>query len=499
MSKVEETDITRFEESEINPFEMFSCSEPIILGTDNEDLLDYTDDQKEFIKRNNGNTFLLITDDPFIGNDEFEDFLDPTLDTDSNLFNYTTQFNPSISLIGINWTLTFKEILDLSKTNLPQSNTLQNQVKFNINDFIYSTRSGQILGLAYQIIPDKINKAIKGYFDSRQKFNPYVQINDEIFDNYESTIEYLNTVSKDKLSIRFGYFNAEKQKFVSEKGTYSINRVFYNIKTKQLLINELELERINDLCTQYFKQGIYCHDIWVDTITGVWRTSNKYTRKYVTNATELYGCDYKIDGSKITPTKTDLNIEQKIINKINNRLKELGYNQTITNLDQLHSVINTINKNIVDSTTSIEFNILEIDNEYNIKQSHIFDPKHLIKNKLNVDYDSIVINDDFNSIFTPFFVSLQDKITYYVFETKNNSYNIREYSLFNEYNEFKSNVSKYINNQTYKYINSLLYDTDIDLDSVNEFWNLVKNNPKYTELLDIINKYLIEKLSKYQC
>lgn len=499
MSKVEETDVTRFEESEINPFEMFSCSEPIILGADNEDLLDYTNKQKEFIKRNNGNTFLLITDDPFIDNDEFEWFLEPTLDTDSNLFSYTTQFNPSISLIGINWTLTFKEILDLSKTNLPQSNTLQNQVKFNTTDFIYSTRSGQILGLAYQVIPDKINKAIKSYFDSRQKFNPYVQINDEIFDNYESTIEYLNTVSKDKLSIRFGYFNAEKQKFVSEKGTYSINRVFYNIKTKQLLINELELEKINDLCVQYFKQGIYCHDIWVDTITGVWRTSNKYTRKYVTNATELYGCDYKIDGSKITPTKTDLNIEQTIINKINNRLKELGYNQTITNLDQLQSVINTINKNIVDSTTSIEFNILEIDNEYNIKQSHIFDPKHLIKNKLNVDYDSIVINDDFDSIFTPFFVSLQDKITYYVFETKNNSFNIREYSLYNEYNEFKSNVSKYINNQTYKYIFSLLLDIDIDLDSVNEFWNLVKNNPEYTELLDIINKYLIEKLSKYEC
>lgn len=90
-------DLNNFSRSPLNiSGQFYSFGAPFVLSASADDMKNYGDDQRQWIKDNNGRTFTAISIDPFLSNDDYLQFLI------SDGPNYTTNANSTIGLIGIN-------------------------------------------------------------------------------------------------------------------------------------------------------------------------------------------------------------------------------------------------------------------------------------------------------------------------------------------------------------------------------------------------------------
>ena len=169
----------------------------------------------------------------------------------------------------------------------------------------------------------------------------------------------------------------------------------------------------------------------------------------------------------------------------------------------IDSVIEDINKEIISTVTSPEFEILVFKNN-EISTQKISDIRYMIANNLKIPVEIINISNEKTLEFVPFYVSLQDQISNYVAERKNGEWTIREFPILNEYVELASFVnanSRLIkfNKQVSAYINALLHNQEMDLTIAEDYWNVVSIDPLFENVKQQVDKYLISKLMNNEC
>lgn len=486
-------DVSNFTTSDINPHRLFrAITSPVILSVEESELEQYTEQQvTEFIKnKNNGNTFLLVSTNPFITEDDFNYFLTPT-EIDGR-YSYTVQHDSTIGLIGVNWTAEFKTFLSYAKT-------LLNKKSYSGKSIITGSRVASILAIAYKIIPDRINTSIKYHLNG---YNPNnrIRVNDKICSTYE---EFLTAIKDIELhSIGFGFINKDG-KFVYSTGEATLIDVFYYKNNGNLTVEDSEINKINEACANasVFKLGIYGRDIRGRHINGhYYKIINVGERNYETNISQILGNDYLIDLSRINTEDTvNDNTDEKLLSRLNNTLSDLGYDDCIiTDKNNIQSVLDTINRETWENLESPNFVILTFDGN-NIVSESITDLTAFAASKLKTKIDPI--NVEYSSKFVPFFVSLQGKQQGYVVEQKDNNWNVREFSLVQEYydllNFLKANNDTINNNKSLKdFLSRLMKDEDIDLDTAENYYEAVI---EFKELQQKVNNYLMAKLQTYEC
>lgn len=479
-----------FKSSELNTEKLFKAfNEPIILSASSAEFESLDQSQKDYVYKNNGNTFLLVSADPFISNENFRDFLEPIVI--DNKITWTTQHNDSIAIIGINWVTDFETILKIAKTHSKNKHA---------DSIINGNRAGQIIGLAYKVAPNIVISRVKNYFKSD---NDMLRV--KVGNDFISTIEAVDNVFekyKGKTpDIIFGYIDS-KRGFVSDlKGEWSINRIF-EYRRDSDNFNQAQLNEISKLCNESdkFKQGIYGRDIRRGDINGIYRSTD-LGNTYVTNIKRLIGNNFKIDGTKIN--SQGINSNNDFISKLNLQLAELGLDRVISDQSNIETTINSINTEILSSVTTPKFELLSF-NGNDIVTTEINDFRYMISNNLKIPVEIINISNEKTSKFIPFYVSLQNQIVNYVIENKNNNWSIREFAILNEYkdlfNFLKNNTNLIKSNITIsKYVNNLIDNIDSDINIVEDYWNIISNNNIYGELQQQIDKYLMSKLMNNEC
>lgn len=483
-------DVADFRSSIINVDKLFQAfSEPVILSASEEDLRSFDDSQREWSYSNNGRTFLLVSNDPFIDDAGFREFLEPVVV--DNKITWTTQHNDSITIIGMNWVTDFETILRVAKTHSKNKHA---------DSIINGNRAGQIIGIAYKVAPEIVTQRIKNYFKGNNE-SLRVRVGGDFISDAESVDSILGRYKGQEVDITFGYIDPKRGFVPDLKGEWSINRVFENRRDSENF-NQAQLNEISRLCKESpkFKQGIYARDIRRGDINGIYRTTD-LGNTYITNIKALVGNDFKIDSTKIN--KPDEAPKSDVTDKLNLQLAALGFDRVISNQSNIESTIESINKEIVSSVTTPEFEVLTFDGN-DITTTKVDDIRYMMANYLKIPVESINISELKTSEFAPFYVSLQDQISNYVAEKKNGEWSIREFPIINEYNELfafakaNSNLLKY-NPNVSKYIAELLNNQDIDFKTAENYWNVVSIDPAHEATRQQVDKYLMSKLMNNEC
>lgn len=505
-------DIINFKQDQRSNDGLFiTHTEPVILSISKEQRTEFSDDQNDFINSSNGNTFLIISTDPFKTEQDFKDFLNPTKATfDSNAgFSYTTQHDDLITLQGMNWTGDFQEFFEYSKQFL---------YKDKPHSIINVQRAGTILAIAYNT-PDlytensiekneaiKIKNLIEQAIQYRLEENynnksNVVFINDKPISDFNEAMLLLNKEKPN--SIYFGVKNADGNSIPDQNGEYTLNKVFYDIKDKVPKLSSIQINIITKACdnSSIFKNGIYGRDLTKSLINGVYYSVQNYNHSYTTNLSKIVGNDYKIDVTKIVPSSEE-NIfteDRIIIDNINKQLKQFDLNYHVSDLSTLQTTIDTINKDIMSKVSTPEFNIF-VYKEGLLEKRTMVDPRYMVANTLEIsDIDNIKFPEKYSLQFAPFLVSLGDKNQGYVLETNK----VRSYPIYNEYKKLREyltiNRELIINNPNiYNYVNSLLKNEDINLETAEKYYEEY-NNLGLAELQQKINEFLIAKLENGEC
>lgn len=484
-------DISDFKSSSINTEGLFHVfTEPIVLAVSEEELEMYNQDQRDWIIRNNGRTFFLVSNNPFIDDVDFREFLNPTIV--DNKGTWTTQHDSSIALIGMNWLVDFETVLKESKTH-----SKNNRAESIIN----GNRAGQIIGIAYKVAPDVVSTRIKNYLNGNKEV-VNVLIGKTIVSEAEKVDEVLAQYQGRDVDITFGYMTTKRLFNPEIKGEWSINRIFENRRDAPNF-NQSQLNEIGRLCRESpkFKQGIYARDIWTTDINGAYRNT-KLGHTYVTNAKTLIGNDFKIDSSKIG-VSNDTSTNNQNLDKLNLQLATLGLNRVISDQSNIQTTIEDINSQILSEVSTPEFEILTFDGN-DIATQKAFDFKPMIANYLDVSPDSINFSEGNTSEFVPFYVSLQDQISNYVAEKKDGEWKIREFPVMSEFQEFIKVVAANeslikMNSSVSGFVNALKSNQEVDLKTAEDYWNVVTLNPEFTSIRQEVDKYLMSKLMNNEC
>lgn len=485
-----EVDLSDFRNSAINTNRFFTAfDEPVILSASSNELLDFTESQANWVRKNNGRTFLLVSNDPFIDGDDFREFLSPVI-VDNKVI-WTTQHNDAIAFIGINWLVDFETILSIAKTHSKNKHA---------ESVINGNRAGQLVRIAYQVDPDIVTQRIKNYFNSSYD-TLRVRIGDDYISDADSVEKVLNKYKDTNEAIVFGYMDTQRGFIPELKGEWTINRVFENRRNEKSF-NKAQLDEIARICkdTSIFKQGIYARDQRKGDINGVYRSTN-LGHIYTTNIKSLIGNDFKIDSSKINVTGEIQH--DNTLEKLNLQLATLGFDRVISNTSMIDSVIKDINREIMSNVTNPEFEILVFENN-EISTRKVNDIRYMIANNLKIPVEIINISSEKTLEFVPFYVSLQDQISNYVAERKNGEWTIREFPVLNEYIELSSFInanSRLIkfNKQVSTYINALLQNKEVNLTIAEDYWNVVSIDPAFNGIRQQVDKYLMSKLVNNEC
>ena len=488
----------------------YSLKDKLVLIANDSDLEDYTDDQKEFIKTtvptgsNIGRTFTLVTTNPWYTQDELKAFVTP-IQNENGLYSYTTQLNPEIALQGLNYTVSFNEIIEESQKSI-------NSTKRSI---INGQTASKILGLSYKVVPTYIENGIRWYFNNQSSINRVI-INNEVFDTSDKAIEYLHQNLDSINNIGFCINTQDGVKFNSN-GINSIRICFCTVNSGEFLnshwTNQLNVDQIaaiNSLIesSDYFKKGIYGQDI-VDYqgqgggINGSLYHDISNNKTYSWNIKSLKGHSYVLNFEKnVMINPQPLNSPQ--IDKLNTELKNNGFDDiVITDLSELQSVENTINNRIKSKVNSPAYSIVHL-SEDGLSWESITDYTTMILNTIEgITMNDIHIMDTKSLTFKPFFVSLSGKQLGYVIEQVNGDWKIREYSIINEYEELRhilNNNSVLIkNNSTIStYLNKLMNNQDISKKEASDFY-LTMSNPIYVDIKNSVDKFLMTKLVNNEC
>ena len=430
--------LSNFRQSAINPKGYFRAfSKPVVLLVNSAERTKYSSDQQEWLnQRNNGNTFLVVSSDPFVTDDDFKGFLTAT--TDGTIKTYSTQHDYRFALIGMNWLVSIDDIIK-------QSNNRKNY------DIIPGYRSSVIAKYVYKVAPDRVREAIRIHLNTSKYPNQRIRINGIVYKDAELAIQNISNDS----NIEFGY--ETNGDFRYQSGVATMNTILYKIVNREsvISINEGQIEQLKQLCSEApeFKMGIYGRDI-IDTQVNpagdYWYAIQGH--EYNTNIPMIIGNDYSIDLSAVNNEQTAE--DKKVVESINEQLQGLRLNEVIATKDNIDTVVESINSEMASRVKSAEFDIVKVEGK-TITTESVFDPKVMISNQLNTPKETINFYRDKISDFEPFFVSLQDKNYTYVLEKKNNEWNIRTFNIADAYIKFRDAM-----NSMSAIITCLLYTSD---------------------------------------
>lgn len=499
-------DLANFETglNETNQFTTYPY--PVVLSANKDDENLFNQAQRDWIYGSNGkygkngNTFMLISADPFIEERDFKDFLDPSYNDDGKI-EYTIKNIPQVTLAGINWTITFRELTEF----LVKANNIKNS-----QSVINSNRAGQINAILYQHpeLKEEVKKGIRMFLNPKSKNykeNRRIKINKTVVATIEEADALLSSGETIYSIVPGNIYNNKFSTWLI--GEYIINTLIGKHRFSSKQINEIE-----SLCrsSETFKQGIYARDLISEQIgNGFYWTTQNLNNTYISNYNAFYGNNFKIDTTKIRLTKD----EQKRnldVDRVNKQLKELGFNRIVTDLNSIPYIIESINSEILSKVTEIEYSLLEWDGN-NINWVKYTSVIPLISNQLGVkiNKENLYFVNSSNSLdktfkFQPFLVSLQNSTVSYVLEHKNNEWTARTFAkdLFEAYqkiltlgNDLELNKNEAIS----KYISKLLDNEEIDRNTAVNFWK-ERTKTEYSNVdWSLIDNYLVLKLINNEC
>lgn len=479
--------LSNFRQSAINPKGYFRAfNKPVVLSVNSTERTKYSSDQQEWLnQRNNGNTFMVVSSDPYVTDDDFKEFLAAT--TNGSIKTYSTQHDYRFALIGMNWLVSIDDIIK-------QSNNRKNY------DIIPGYRSSVIAKYVYKVAPDRVREAIRIHLNTSKYPNQRIRINGIVYKDAELAIQNISNDS----DIEFGYeINGD---FKYQSGVATMNTILYKIVNREsvISINDGQIEQLKQLCLEApeFKMGIYGRDV-IDTQVNpagdYWYAIQGHD--YNTNIPMIIGNDYSIDLSAINNEQAAE--DKKVVESINEQLQELKLNEVIVTKDNIDTVVESINSEIASKVQSAEFDVVKVEGK-TITTESVFDPKVMISNQLNTPKETIHFYRDKISDFEPFFVSLQDKNYTYVLEKKNNVWSIRTFNIADAYIKFRdamNSMSDIIvaNPNLSKYITALILNQEVDKLTAESYWNEINSNTALIGLQQEVEEYLINKLKNNEC
>lgn len=479
--------LSNFRQSAINPKGYFRAfNKPVVLSVNSTERTKYSSDQQEWLnQRNNGNTFMVVSSDPYVTDDDFKEFLAAT--TNGSIKTYSTQHDYRFALIGMNWLVSIDDIIK-------QSNNRKNY------DIIPGYRSSVIAKYVYKVAPDRVREAIRIHLNTSKYPNQRIRINGIVYKDAELAIQNISNDS----NIEFGYETNGDFKYQS--GVATMNTILYKIVNREsvISINDGQIEQLKQLCLEApeFKMGIYGRDV-IDTQVNpagdYWYAIQGH--EYNTNIPMIIGNDYSIDLSAINNEQAAE--DKKVVESINEQLQELKLNEVIVTKDNIDTVVESINSEIASKVQSAEFDVVKVEGK-TITTESVFDPKVMISNQLNTPKETIHFYRDKISDFEPFFVSLQDKNYTYVLEKKNNVWSIRTFNIADAYIKFRdamNSMSDIIvaNPNLSKYITALILNQEVDKLTAESYWNEINSNTALIGLQQEVEEYLINKLKNNEC
>lgn len=479
--------LSNFRQSAINPKGYFRAfNKPVVLSVNSAERTKYSGDQQEWLnQRNNGNTFMVVSSDPYVTDDDFKEFLAAT--TNDSIKTYSTQHDYRFALIGMNWLVSIDDIIK-------QSNNRKNY------DIIPGYRSSVIAKYVYKVAPDRVREAIRIHLNTSKYPNQRIRINGIVYKDAELAIQNISNDS----NIEFGYeINGD---FKYQSGVATMNTILYKIVNREsvISINDGQIEQLKQLCLEApeFKMGIYGRDV-IDTQVNpagdYWYAIQGHD--YNTNIPMIIGNDYSIDLSAVNNEQAAE--DKKVVESVNEQLQELKLNEVIVTKDNIDTAIESINSEIASKVQSTEFDVVKVEGKA-ITTESVFDPKVMISNQLNTPKETIHFYRDKISDFEPFFVSLQDKNYTYVLEKKNNVWNIRTFNIADAYIKFRdamNSMSDIIvaNPNLSKYITALILNQEVDKLTAESYWNEINSNTALIGLQQEVEEYLINKLKNNEC
>ena len=479
--------LSNFRQSAINPKGYFRAfNKPVVLSVNSAERTKYSGDQQEWLnQRNNGNTFMVVSSDPYVTDDDFKEFLAAT--TNGSIKTYSTQHDYRFALIGMNWLVSIDDIIK-------QSNNRKNY------DIIPGYRSSVIAKYVYKVAPDRVREAIRIHLNTSKYPNQRIRINGIVYKDAELAIQNISNDS----NIEFGYeINGD---FKYQSGVATMNTILYKIVNREsvISINDSQIEQLKQLCLEApeFKMGIYGRDV-IDTQVNpagdYWYAIQGHD--YNTNIPMIIGNDYSIDLSAVNNEQAAE--DKKVVESVNEQLQELKLNEVIVTKDNIDTAIESINSEIASKVQSTEFDVVKVEGKA-ITTESVFDPKVMISNQLNTPKETIHFYRDKISDFEPFFVSLQDKNYTYVLEKKNNVWNIRTFNIADAYIKFRdamNSMSDIIvaNPNLSKYITALILNQEVDKLTAESYWNEINSNTALIGLQQEVEEYLINKLKNNEC
>ena len=479
--------LSNFRQSAINPKGYFRAfNKPVVLSVNSAERTKYSGDQQEWLnQRNNGNTFMVVSSDPYVTDDDFKEFLAAT--TNGSIKTYSTQHDYRFALIGMNWLVSIDDIIK-------QSNNRKNY------DIIPGYRSSVIAKYVYKVAPDRVREAIRIHLNTSKYPNQRIRINGIVYKDAELAIQNISNDS----NIEFGYeINGD---FKYQSGVATMNTILYKIVNREsvISINDGQIEQLKQLCLEApeFKMGIYGRDV-IDTQVNpagdYWYAIQGHD--YNTNIPMIIGNDYSIDLSAVNNEQAAE--DKKVVESVNEQLQELKLNEVIVTKDNIDTAIESINSEIASKVQSTEFDVVKVEGKA-ITTESVFDPKVMISNQLNTPKETIHFYRDKISDFEPFFVSLQDKNYTYVLEKKNNVWNIRTFNIADAYIKFRdamNSMSDIIvaNPNLSKYITALILNQEVDKLTAESYWNEINSNTALIGLQKEVEEYLINKLKNNEC
>lgn len=534
--------ITNFKNSVLNTNGLFTALPRVFaLQVDNNEKTGTSWDRRTFeyiwgttgqaSSRKNGNSFILVSADSLANPKQFEANLKASIASDGTV-TYLTQQNASMQLLGVNAAESFRNIIFQSAVRMKEYyDTPKANRKFVT--YLSPYRAGSIISLAYNSeFKSLVTQQLNAYLNNKKAkainiinkntkdsaiityIDGIVSVNGISYDSLSTAIDtIINNSNPEDYYIMLGYMNNDEYRF--NAGADMVNTVFGEAG----LFNENVINKLQDILdnSPQFKLGIYVFDKTTKPVAGsqYFYEVDSQNKNYITNVARIVGNDFIIDYDKIQPTSQDLqtNPEQEKLQKINNSLKELGFNEYISDLTKINEVITRINNQILETVSTPDYSIVQYTNNVNnplVMEKVIKDPIPMIINMFKTSYKTsitpsqIQISTTSNLNFAPFLVSLDSENHEFVLEQKDNIYSIRDFNLYSEFNELRDYLNQNKNlfensPEIMSYLKAIMTNTEVTDKIAEEYFNIVYSNESLSELRNRVSKYLLTKLENNEC
>lgn len=429
-------------------------------------------------KFNNGNTFLITSEDPFLSSEDITMFLSPKYT--ENILSDVYSNDDRISLIGLNRSVTLEELVQKCK-NWTKGKTIP----------ITGKRFSQLLSVLFlhpeygSMIKQYVTEYVQKYIKNKNAIKIYKNGEEFIFKE-DSNIDLSNFDQ-----IEFGYIDSDGFKI-----NWNASRDCKEIFTKINFLQNLQYF----LSENGYQNGIFIPDDISRMRTDTWGELENPDSddKYVSNATITTYSVYSIDSSKIETI--DNVVESNNQSKsVENQLHTFGIDVTIDSDSEIPTVIDRINQSIIRKINNPKYSLFEYHNGI-VSSVEYDDPRYMINNHFGERVNIIELNYQSGRKFNTFLVSLQngEQIAYSMHYI-NGKWEINQYPGYNLHNMLLS-MSQKQPDQINDYVLRLLNHEHISHEIAKAFSDYcVENSISTIELREVLTNYLITKLQNDDC